>query len=211
MVLPPLFPREYAAALRAARVPSRADDSAAARIIGWHPEPIPDYAAAVASGIEELLHGSTELEFVGDSAMLPANLAGNARLHVVPKPDLEVIRRWAVHVWTPAFCGGELYAESRPFEVLSYLGVPSVLPAGAALAVDGVFSPFVLVESPDRPEAWTDALHHVLDKPARRIRRTHEALRRADALDSPSTASTVVSRFLGWATYSAEQLDPVTA
>ena len=97
------------------------------------------------------------------------------------------------------------------FEVLSYLGVPSVLPAAAARAVDGVFSPFVLVESPDDPEAWFDALHHVLDTPDRRTRRTQEALRRADALNSPETASTVVNRFLGWAMYSAEHLDRVNA
>jgi hypothetical protein len=171
---------------------------------------MPDYADAVASGIERLLRGSTELEFVGDSATLPAKLAGNERLHVVPKPDLEVIRRWSVHVWTPAFHGGEIDGESRSFEVLSYLGVPSVLPAAAAAAVDGVFSPFVLVESPGRPEAWNDALHHVLDFPARRTRRTNEALRRADSLHSSATASTVVNRFLGWAMYSAEQRDRVT-
>ncbi len=211
MVLPTLFTREYAAALRAARLPFPADDPTAACVIGWHPDPIPEYGAAVASGIEQFLHGNTVLEFIGDPEALPPNLAGNRRLRVVPEPDLEVIRRWAVHVWTPAVSCGELAGETRNFEVLSYLGVPSVLPTAAALGVDGVFSPFVLVESPDRPDAWSDALHHVLDKATRRSRRTREALRRADALDSPATAGTVVNRFLGWATYPAERLDLVTA
>jgi hypothetical protein len=211
MVLPTLFTREFAAVVRAARVPSVPDDPTAPEIIGWHPEPIPEYSLGVASGIEQLLHGRTELEFVGDPATLPANLAGNERLRVVPEPDLEVIRRWAVQVWTPTFAGGELDGESRAFEVVSYLGVPSVLPAEAARVIDGVFSPFVLVESLDHPDAWADALHHVLDDATRRTLRTQEALRRADALDSPETASTFVNRFLGWATYRAEPRDQVTA
>jgi hypothetical protein len=211
MVLPTLFTREYAAALRAARVPDLADDPTAACVVGWHPDPTPEYGAAVAAGIEQFLHGKTVFEFIGDPETLPRNLVGNRQLRVVPEPDLEVISRWAVHVWTPALSGGALAGETRPFEVMSYLGVPSVLPAAAALGVDGVFSPFVLVESPDRPEAWADALHHVLDNAARRTRRTREALRRADALDNPATAATVVNRFLGWATYRADQLDLVTA
>jgi hypothetical protein len=123
---------------------------------------------------------------------------------VVPEPDLEVMGRWAVHVWTPTFSCGELATDARRFEVVSYLGVPSVLPTAAALGADGGFSQFVLVEQPDRPDAWSDALHHVLDNASRRTRRTREALRRADALDSPATALTVVNRFLGWATYRAE-------
>ena len=211
MVVPTLFTREYLAGLRAAPAPAVTNPTAA-RIIGWHPRRVPDYAGAVASGIEQaLVDNGNELELVGDPALLPAGLRGHERVRVVPEPDLEVIRRWAVHAWTPAFIRGEIVDESRLFEALGYLGVPSVLPAAAALAVDGVFSPFVLVEAADRPEEWADALHHVLDNAARRTRRTREALRRSHALNSPATANTVVNRFLGWATYPSEQRDRVTA
>ena len=74
-----------------------------------------------------------------------------------------------------------------------------------------MFSPFVLVDPAEHPEAWGDALHHVLDDRIRRAQRAREALDRADALDSPATANTVANRFLGWATYRAERREPVTA
>src|SRR5262249_46078770 len=162
----------------------------------------PDCVAAVVAGIEQALeHDTNELEVVGDRAALPAGLAAHERVRVVGELDLAIARRWAVHAWTPSIADGELAEDAQLLETLGYLGVPGVLPAAAASALDGVFSPFVLVESPARADDWADALHHVLDNPGRRARRTSEALRRADAIDSPATAITVVQRFVGWATY----------
>jgi hypothetical protein len=69
----------------------------------------------------------------------------------------------------------------------------------------------VVVESVESGEEWGNVLHHVLDDAGVRARRTNESLRRADALDSPATSSTVAARFLGWATYSLADRAPVPA
>jgi hypothetical protein len=126
-------------------------------------------------------------------------------------PGLDVMRRWAVHVWTPPLVGGEIAGDTRFFEVVSYLGVASVMPILVTPAIEGVVSPFVVVESVDDGQQWADVLHHVLDDANVRAQRARESLRRADALDSPATASTVAGRFLGWATYRAADLEPVRA
>ncbi len=214
LVVPTLFTREYAATLRAARAPD-VDDPTAPRIIGWRPGRVaPAYAHAVAEGIElALVHDTNELEFVGDRAALPDNLAAHERVRVVADsdlgPDLEVMRRWAVHVWTPQLigdeiAGDEIAGDTRLFEVVSYLGVPSVMPLVVTPAIEGVVSPFVVVESVDVAQEWGDVLHHVLDDADVRARRRQESLRRADALDSPATANMVAGRFLGWATRTNE-------
>lgn len=214
LVVPTLFTREYAATLRAARA-SDVEDPTEPRIIGWRPGALAaEYAAAVTEGIElALVHDTNELEFVGAAAALPANLAGHERVRVVRDsdlgPDPDVVRRWAVHVWTPPVVETEIADDTRLFEVVSYLGVASVMPIVAAPAIDGVVSPFVVVESVTTGQEWGDVLHHVLDDPGVRARRTHEALRRADALDDPETANTVAGRFLGWATRRVEDLEPV--
>jgi hypothetical protein len=212
LMIPTLFTREHAATLRAARV-SFAPDPTAARIIGWQlGEPVPHYAGAVAAGIElALVHDTNECEFVGDPALLPPDLAAHERVRVVPEPDLDAVARWAVHAFTPAVVDGEIAGATQLFELVSYLGVPSVLPEMVALAVEGVFSPFVLVDPAEHAEAWGDALHHVLDDNVRRAQRAREALNRADALDSPATANTVANRFLGWATYRTERRAAVSA
>jgi hypothetical protein len=225
LVVPTLFMREHAATLRAARV-FEADDPTAPRLIGWRPGRVaPAYAHAVAAGIElALVHDTNELELVGDPAVLPPGLAGHERVRVVRDSDggpaPEVIRRWAVHVWTPPLvrtdavgvdAGDEIAGDTRLFEVVSYLGVPSVMPVAVVPAIEGVVSPFVVVESVDVGREWGDVLHHVLDDAGVRARRTHEALRRADALDSPATANTVAARFLGWATRRVADLEPVSA
>jgi hypothetical protein len=161
------------------------------------------------------VHDTNECEFVGAASALPANLVAHERVRVVGDselgPDPEVARRWAVNVWTPALIGDEVAGDTRPFEVVSYLGVASVMPIVAAPAIEGVVSPFVVVESVTTGQEWGDVLHHVLDDPAVRAPRSHEARRRADALDGPATAHTVASRFLGWATSGAEDLEPVRA
>jgi hypothetical protein len=216
LVVPTLFTRELAATLRAVRADD-VDDPNAPRIIGWRPGPIaPEYAAAVGAGIElALVHDTNELEFVGDSSALPANLAGHERVRVIRDsalgPDPDLIRRWSVHVWTPPLAGAEIVGDTRLFEVVSYLGVPSVMPIVVVPAIEGVVSPFVVVESVEAGEEWGNVLHHVLDDAGVRARRTNESLRRADALDSPATASTVAARFLGWATYPGEDRAPVPA
>jgi hypothetical protein len=216
LVVPTLFTRELAATLRAVRADD-VDDPTAPRIIGWRPGPsAPEYAAAVGAGIElALVHDTNELEFVGDPSALPANLAGHERVRVIRDsdlgPDPDVIRRWSVHVWTPLLAGDEIVGDTRPFEVVSYLGVPSVMPIAVVPAIEGVVSPFVVVESVESGEEWGNVLHHVLDDAGVRARRTNESLRRADALDSPATSSTVAARFLGWATYSLADRAPVPA
>jgi hypothetical protein len=214
LVLPTLFTREYAATLRAARAMD-VDDPTAPRVIGWRPgSTAPAYAEAVAAGIElALVHDTNQCDVVGDLAALPANLVGHERVRVVSDsdvgPDLDLMRRWAVHVWTPPLAGGEIAGDTRPFEVVSYLGVPSVMPIAVTPAIEGVVSPFVVVESVENGQEWGDVLHHVLDDANVRARRAQESLRRADALDSPATANTVAGRFLGWATYRVDELEPV--
>jgi hypothetical protein len=216
LVLPTLFTREYAAALRAARA-GDVDDPTAPRVIGWRPgRAAPDYADAVAAGIElALVHDTNHCEVVGDPAAVPAGLLRHERVRVVADsdlgPDLEVMRRWAVHVWTPPLVGGEIAGDTRLFDVVSYLGVASVMPILVTPAIEGVVSPFVVVESVDNGQQWSDVLHHVLDDANVRAQRARESLRRADALDSPATASTVAARFLGWATYRSAAPEPVRA
>ena len=210
IVVPTLFTREFGATLRAARGPVDRDPTVPL-VIGWHPGPLgPAYGRAVAAGIElALVHDTNAVELVGDRASLPDNLVGHVRVKIVPELDLEMVRRWAVHAWTPALAGGEIAGDTRPFELVSSLGVPSVMPVDASTAVDGLVSPYLLVQAVDRPQEWADSLHHVLDDAATRARRTREALRRADALDSAATANTVVGRFLGWATYRVDERQPV--
>jgi len=212
IVVPTLFTREFGAALRATQRPIDRDPTAPL-VIGWDPGPLgPAYGRAVAAGIElALVHDTNAVELVGDPASLPDNLVGHERVKIVPGFDLEVVRRWAVHAWTPALAGGAIAGDTRPFELVSCLGVPSVMPAAASSAVDGLVPPYLLVHAVDVPQEWADSLHHVLDDAATRARRAREALRRADALDSAATASTVVSRFLGWATYRIDELEPVHA
>jgi hypothetical protein len=216
LVLPTLFTREYAATLRAARA-ADVEDPTAPRVIGWRPgRTAPAYIEAVAAGIElALVHDTNQCEMVGDPGALPASLLGHERVRVVSDsdlgPDLELARRWAVHVWTPELAGGEIASDTLPFEVVSYLGVPSVMPIAVTAAIGGVVSPFVVVESVENRQEWGDVLHHVLDDPNVQARRARESLRRADALDSPATANTVAARFLGWATYRAENVDLVRA
>jgi hypothetical protein len=226
LALPTLFTRQYAATLRAERAPELADP-AAPRIIGWRPGRVaPDYADAVAAGIElALVHDTNELEFVGPADALPERLSGHPRVRILRESDLgadpALMRRWAVHVWTPrlaALRSGngeignvEIAGDTRPFEVASCLRVPSVMPAAVVLAVEGVISPFVVVESVGIAQEWGDALHHVLDDAGVRARRAQEFLRRADALDSPATAATVAGRFLGWALHPVDNRQPVRA
>ena len=57
----------------------------------------------------------------------------------------------------------------------------------------------------DTPDDWARALRHVMGNAERRASRAEEAARRADAIDGPATARTVVNRFVGWARYQAEQ------
>jgi hypothetical protein len=212
IVVPTLFTREFGATLRAARGPVERDPTAPL-VIGWYPGPAgPGYGPAVASGIElALVDKANAVELVGDPGLLPDNLVRHVRVKIVPELDLESVRRWAVHAWTPSLAGGENAGDTRAFELVSYLGVPSVMPAAASTAVDGLVSPFLLVQAVDRPQEWADALHHVLDDAATRARRAREALRRADALGSAATANTVVGRFLGWATYRVDERQPVRA
>jgi hypothetical protein len=150
------------------------------------------------------------VELVGLPKEMPGNLAGHERVRVVRDADPEIVGTWAVHAWTPPLMRGQVLGGTRQFERVGYLGVPSVMPAAAANEVDGFVSPYVQVESLDRAEEWADALHHVLDDASRRARRSHEALRRADALDGPATAATVVGRFLGWARYRLDDPGAVT-
>ena len=213
LILPTLFTRERGAALLAARAPV---DPTAPLVIGWEPGDSgrPDYGGAVAVGIASaLIDRRNAVELVGDSAEVPSSLAGHERVTVVPpaRIDPELFGQWAVHLWTPNLVAGEVASDTMRFEEVSYAGVPSVMATTAAAAVDGFVSPHLLVESVKRPEQWADALHHVLDDVGRRGRRTQEALRRAEAVDSPASAKAVVARFMGWACYRAPALDRVTA
>lgn len=212
IVVPTLFTRAHGATLLAARAPA---DPNAPLVIGWHLDRArPEYREAVAEGIASaLIDRRNAVELVGDPAAVPSSLAGQDRVTVVPtaRIDPAVFGRWAVHVWTPRLVAGEVASDTMRFEEVSYAGVPSVMAAAAAAVVDGFVSPHLLVQSVDRPEEWADALHHVLDDAGRRARRTEEALRRADAVDSPAAAKAVVGRFMGWACYRAEVLDRVTA
>jgi hypothetical protein len=207
LVVPTVLTRARAAALRDARADL---DPAAVRVIGWRvgrPDGSrPGYDAAAAEGIARILteHGD-RVEIVGDVDAVPAELRGHDRVTVVTEPDAQTIAGWAVHVWTPTLLDGEIVDDARMFEEASCAGVPTVMTAAAGAGVDGYVSPHVLVESCDRGDDWYDALHHVLDDPARRTRRAHEAARRADALDSPAASKAVVTRIMGLARYRFER------
>jgi hypothetical protein len=217
LMLPTLLTRERAASLRAARAPF---DPMAPRVVGWY---LPDagshvagtrYADAVAEGIARAWIDRPDLIFlVGDAASVPRALVGHERVTVVSETalDLDALAKWTLHVWTPALVGGRVADDLRRFEEVSYLGVPSVMPAAASRAVDGFVSPNVLVKSMKRPEEWTEVLGGIFGDEGRRAQRAQEALRRAESIDDPSLAKAVANRFLGWAQYPAEQRERVTA
>ncbi len=209
LVFPTLLARARAAALRDARALA---DPAGVLVIGWRLGAAggqPEYATAVAEGIARLLTEHRErVEIVGAAEQVPAALRGHERVGIVAgagELDPEVIAHWAVHVWTPGLCAGEIVDDARLFEEASCAGVPSVMPVAATRGVDGFVSPHVLVEAVDRPDDWYDALHHVLDDPVVRARRAREATRRADALDGPAISKAAVSRLIGLASSSGER------
>jgi hypothetical protein len=141
------------------------------------------------------------VEIVGDPDLVPAALRDHVRVRVIPERafEPEVLAGWALNVWTPALLGDAVVDDARVLEEASCAGVASVMPAAATTGVDGFVSPHVQVQSPDRPEEWTNALHHVLDDADVRAHRAHEARRRADAVDGLAAGKAVVSRFMGWA------------
>jgi hypothetical protein len=207
LTVPTLLTRARAAALRAVRRPI---DPAAPRVIGWRlSDPDSDaapYAAAVAEGIARYLTESRDnVEIVGDAAQLPASLRGHDRVSVVAHAalDVDTIAGWAVHVWTPALVDHDVLDDARLLEEASCAGVPSVLPAAGAVAVDGFVSPHVQAADVGTAADWYDVIHHVLDDPAVRSRRAEEATRRADALDGPAASKAVVGRLMGWAAYAS--------
>lgn len=205
LALPTLLTPADAAASRDARA---TPDPAAPLVVGWHlgaaGAPSPDYAEAVAAALATILSKRPDsVELVGDPARVPAALRGHERVTIVSEADFDpaVIAGWAVHVWTPALVAGQVVDDARQFEAVSYTGVASVMPSAADEVVDGLVSRSVLVQSVDRAEEWAEALHHMLDDAARRGGRTREALRRADAVDSPAMSKAVVGRLMGWARY----------
>jgi hypothetical protein len=205
LLLPTLLARPRAAALRDTRIPG---DPPTTRVIGWRlgagTDSAPHYADAVAAGIERYLTEHRDcVEIVGDAARVPAALRSHERVAVVGGRDVdpETIAGWDAHVWTPNMAGDEVVDDARVLEEASCAGVPSIMPAGACGGVDGLISSHVLVQTPDDPDLWYDALHHVLDDPNVHARRAEEVARRADAVDGAAASKAVVSRLMGWASY----------
>jgi hypothetical protein len=203
MALPTLLTRERVSALREAR--ERATPGTPL-VVGWRiGATMPAaYRDAVAEGVATYLedHGA-RVEVVGAPDALPASLRSHSRVSVVA-PDTfgpAALASWSLHVWTPALLGDALLDDTRLLEEASCAGVASVFPASGLTGVDGVVSPHVLVKDFARPHGWLDGLHHVLDDDRVRIRRSSEAVRRADSLDGLAVARALVTRLCGWATY----------
>jgi hypothetical protein len=207
LLLPTLLTRERTAALRDARpLPT----TSSGLVIGWRlPTAVP-YADAAAAGIATILtKRPDQVEIVGDASRVPAMLREHARVSVIPERAFtpEVLAGWSAQVWTPRLLAGALLDDARVLEEASVAGVPTLLPAAATSGVDGFVSPFVQVESPERAEEWTNALHHVLDDPGVRAQRAGEARRRAESVDGLAAAKATVSRFMGWAAYRTARVE----
>jgi hypothetical protein len=136
---------------------------------------------------------------------VPPALRGHDYLLAPEELTPETLAAWAVQLWTPNVQGAAVAEDLRAYVEASHAGVPTVLPLGARVAIDGHASPPLVVHSPDQPEQWTAALRHVLDSPTTRAWRAKEARERSDAVDSATASSTIVNRLLGWAHYEVDR------
>jgi hypothetical protein len=208
-LLPTLLTREAAARLRSAR--GRCDPSSE-HVLGWDSgsvgTPVPDYVEAVTDAVLEMLAEweNVIVETVGEPSHIPARLLPHPRVSALsPRPGPEALSRWTLHLWSPPVLDRGVADDTRAFMEASAVGVPTVLPKPAAIAIGG-YPSGLMVEQFHLAEAWIAQVRSLLDEDNGRSRQSREATHRFDAMHGSAAADAAVNRFLGWALSTGGQL-----
>ena len=155
--------------------------------------------------------GPTRWSWSATRRACPRRCAGTPRVTVVPGPDADAADRRALGRARvdAAAARGRAGRRRAPVRGGELRGRAERDAGGRGCeAVDGFVSPHVLVQSDDRAGGVDQRARTTCSTiRTRRARRTEEALRRADALDSPAAAKTVVGRFVGLGARTAERVD----
>jgi hypothetical protein len=204
-LLPSLLTRERATELRSAR---GGRDRSSKPVLGWTVggagTPTPDYAAAVAAGVQVVMseRPGLHVQIVGESSRVPTRLLEHPRVSVLEgRPGAEALMRWTTHLWSPPVHHNGVADNTLALSEASAAGVPTALPEQIRTAVGGYPAPGILVEDSAEADAWVAAIRLLLDDDATMARESRAAMRRFDTTHGPAAADVAVNRFLGWALY----------
>jgi hypothetical protein len=208
--LPTLLTRAEISSLGYAR--AALNGSSPTPTIGWRfgsgPARRPPYIDAVIAAFRTLFTDGYEIEVTVDDGH--ASLLGGLRRHdqvTVSKtaPDAECLAGWTLQLYTPPVVSDLLADDARDFFEAGLAGTPSVLPLAARRGVAGHPSPQLVVRDVQDPQAWLQAINHLILDPHRRERRVDEATRHAATVAGAAASRAAANRFIGWAMFREER------